>query len=289
MLPFNQNGSWRFFPTLGFTDGVGPDLLTVAGSANAKRTWKKLTGTLTESASGLWVQPTVTVTGDNSYSALVDIGIGLGGVAPTRTILSNLLVSIATTGFKTDPFPLPIAVAASNNLWGRVQINTANTPNINLSINPYKSGLQGGEGLSRVATIGATTGSSNGTSVTPGSTINTPGNWTDLATTHVNGILINPGVVPFDTKFILWAFGNAGDYSENSVSYLYELAVKGPDGNRYTKYWAVVRGNTLPHTPAPSLVWGPVNIPRGYTLSVRAQPLASSSVDNMDTVVYCVG
>lgn len=272
MLPFDRTGSQRFLPTIGYTNGSAPTSLSTPASNNTKGAWTNI-GSLSRAISGFLFAPTMLAGQTRSF--MVDLAIG-NASGPIKTILANFLVSIGGFGGKSEPCPFPISVAFPNVIWARYQTTSITGVSFTVFMSPYTGGLLGHETLARIDTIGATTSTTRGVTVTPSASTSVPGSWADI------------GQVRFHTKFLVLSMGDTGTVPTQDTIYYGEIGVKNSAGLYFSRAFFGFSGGTF-ETFLPGFVAIPVDILPTYTLAVRAQPLNTTSKNNFDVVAHLVG
>lgn len=284
MLPFNRFGSWNMERAIGYTDGVGPDTITAPVSTNAEGDWMRLTGQITRNVRGFFVVPT-TGSGDGTNRTYqCDLAIG-DSVAPTKTIVENMVVSVGATLVRAGSYHFPMKIAAPHYLWARYQ-SSATGGALRIVVHPYSGGIDNGESLSRVLTLGAVPASSRGSTITPNASAGTPGTWVDMMMSSGNYPL------PHDIRYVNLALGNAGDYTQNNATYLYEIGtrISGAATSAIRVRMAYMVQNLPDHdSVTPHVTHGPLCLPKNHIVSVRATLQAAATTDPLDATVYGVG
>lgn len=178
-----------FVPTVGWGYQVNNDdsagsgttygtNLTASGSTNTKGTWTAIHSTITYDL--YWHRVTFTANGTTatdmqgaaaSRQGLIDLGIG-PDASNVTVVAENLLCGSASTfgGQLGRNYLFPLYIPAGTQLWARLQGNVASITcraAVASYGNPDRSGVF--PVIQYIESIGANTGTSVGTSITPGS------------------------------------------------------------------------------------------------------------------------
>lgn len=159
-------------PTIATATVVG------SGTANTKGSWTEIVASTSVAADGLVLYIGVTSSATTDTSALLDIGIGAAG--SEVTVVPNLQVgwrnSNAGQGQRIE-YVLPVSVPKGSRIAARVQgVQTSKSVVAGVSLVAYSKGIKVPSALVDVGSDAAT---SNGVTVTSGSTT-TKGAWAQI-------------------------------------------------------------------------------------------------------------
>lgn len=256
---------------------------SVAGSAVAhtKGSWVSL-GTA-GSESGLLI---VNVHGAVSWTApgsppaqiisLLDVGVDAG---TTTAVVPNLLVyhpSALVGKPLAASFCLPVNVPTASALYARCQSADGNPVTLGVSAALVHCGWGASAAPQRVEALGVSTGSSDGTNVTPG-TAPSWGSYAELSAATANR-----------ADWLVVAVGCPGSFpaAGNSHNYLVQIAVGG-SGSEVTLTTLPVTVNSLGQVTQPYGPALPVAIPAGTRVSARAT--TSTTGPNLTVAAYAAG
>lgn len=241
-----------------------------AGTSNSKGAWTQLVA-----ATPFPVRLMVLVLGEsvNSYDGLVDIGIG--GEGAETVYIANLPFT-PQNSFQTNRLCyLPARLPAATRIAIRAQVTKATATSIPVSLYLVSMAWPGEEPLMPLATYGAATADSGGTSIDPGGSANTKGAWVALiasTTTKIHGLMIG--------------LGNQNNGARTGCGFLIDVGV-GAEGSEVVlipDYPA--RGAGIPNQVLPA--WSPVlpcSIPPGTRVAVRAQCSITDATDRLFDVI----
>lgn len=262
---------------------AAPAGTSVAGSgvAHTKGAWVSL-GT-TGGESGLL---SVHAHGAVSWSApgsppdqtisLLDIGFDAG---TTTAVIPNLLVyhPAALVGSPAAAvFALPVHVPAGSALYARCQSADGNAVTLGVSCSLAASGWGASAAPQRVEALGASTGSSDGTNVTPGAAPSW-GSYAELSPATANR-----------ADWLVVAAGCPGSFPATGAThnYLVQIAV-GAAASEVTVLTVPVTVNELGQVTQPYSPALPVAIPAGTRVSARAT--TSTGGPNLTVAAYTAG
>lgn len=206
---------------------------------------------------------------------LVDIAIGASSAE--QVIVANLTCS-AGSGAQLAPtvYSFPITIPSGARLSARCQATTGSS-GIRVLLVGLTSGFLMPMGLGRIATYGAATADSGGTSVDPGATIHTKGAWSVLsaATDH-------------DMRGFVMGIGNQLNGVRLGMDWLVDVGIGGAGVEQTVLDNFHMCTSTVFDTVFPQ-AWPfiPVNIPAGTRLVVRAQCSSNDATDRLfDAIIY---
>ena len=268
-----DSGRWE---TSGAATAASDGATVTAGALNTKGSWAELAAATALAGDLLIVQP-----GACSAAAdyLVDIGIGAAG--SEQTIVSNLLICAGKGpgAWFGCPIVLPISIPAGTRLAARAQATTASAT-LTLIAHALARGWLDGAPLSRVATYGAATADSGGTSIDPGGSANTKGAWTQLAS-----------ATSADHRALLLALGNQANTVRTAGSWLVDIGIGAAGSEQTIVSNLFIRGDSSNDCVSTAMTLPlPIAIPAGTRLAVRAQSDITNATDRLfDAVLYGVG
>ncbi|KKK94143.1 hypothetical protein LCGC14_2685790 [marine sediment metagenome] len=236
--------------------------ITSNASANTKGLYTQLIASTAFQATAIMVQHGASATG---ASFLIDISIG---AADSEQVIISNLFRLAKNDYMLAPI-FPISTPAGSRIAARCQ-DDIGSGTLDLSISLFGNTLLNSASLSRVTAYGATTATSLGTAVTPGS--NTEGAYAELS-----GSTTNP------TRALLVVCA-ASDIALPNAQGLIDIAVGAATSEQVIlsnlRYELMSSLDTL----VPQC-WGPfpVNIPAGIRIAARA---AASGAQDLSAVVY---
>jgi hypothetical protein len=262
-------------------DGLGTQVTT--GTANTKGSNTNLINGLAATAYGL----SVFICGTSSSGVnrrlmvdiLIDYGAGVGNAGSSWSVLiANLYVvcpTFGSAGASGCSFYFPIIIPQGAALGAAAQSNqTTLTPRVTLSLPTYNSRPEGLVYGTQVQTLGATTGSTTGVSVTPGT--NAKGSYSaSLGTLNRNSFYFQMGIGTADTSMTAngYLFDLAAGPSQEKMC-IFDMAygVAGAAEQAY-KFWQYLAQRV---------------IPAGSNIYVRGAGCGGAPDSSMDVVGYAV-
>ena len=145
---------------------------------------------------------------------------------------------------------------------------------LQIAIHLYAAGLSSPVGLGSCETFGANTADSGGVQIDPGSTANTKGSWTEIVSSTTN-----------DVRWLAGILGHNGDTSTGSQWVLYDVAIGAAAAEEIIIENLPFR-NTSFEAGWGHPFFGPVDIPAGSRIAVRAQSSENDSNRYHDIVLY---
>jgi len=151
--------------------------LTPDSTAHTKSSWAEIVSSVPFNSYGIIVQ--MTRTGDDERF-LFDIGIG--GSGSEEVLMSNFGYTIPTwvNNYMSYYIHCPILVPSGVRLAGRSQCSAGSGGALYVKIYYLGTTLIGGLGFSKIISFGENTGTTNGTEVDPGGTVDTKGSWVEF-------------------------------------------------------------------------------------------------------------
>jgi hypothetical protein len=207
-----------------------------------------------------------------AQQALVDIAYTAGG--SEYNVIEDLGVN-SSTGPAAITIPLAVAIPAGAVIKARYARTNASLT-MRCSIKAFAG--QGLAAPSSIATYGAVSGDSGGTSVDPGGTINTKAaTWTEVtaATTHrIESMLVH--------------IGNQANATRTDATYLLDIGVGASTFETVKVPDLTFTIDDTDDNPYPSYIGPfPISIPVGTRLSVRGQSTINDATDRLfDVILY---
>ncbi len=262
---------------------AAPAGTSVAGSgvAHTKGSWTSLGSTGGES--GLLVVHThgvVSWTAPGSppeqVISLIDIGVDAG---TTTAIVPNLL-SYHPSDLVGDPlaasFCLPLNVATGSALYARCQSADGNAVTLGVSVSLVHCGWAASAAPQRVEALGVSTGSSDGTNVTPGAAPSW-GSYVELSPSTANR-----------ADWLVVALACPGSFPAAGAThnYLVQIAT-GAAASEVVLFTLPVTVNSLGQVTQPYGPAMPVSVPAGTRVAARAT--TSTGGPNLTVAAYTAG
>ena len=238
------------------------------GSDNALGSWVQLIAAATYSAEGFYLEcgwPTATVVG-----TLLDIGIG--GAGSEEVILQNVSQASKSTGGSHKSEYMPLRIPQGVRVAARMRQNGTQPCTLGMSVTLVAKGFGGERGFGSTDSIAAVTGSSRGTSIDPGSTINTKGGWVELVAASSNAY-----------KHILVCVDPNNNTAATIASSLIDIGIGGA-GSEQVIIPNIFRATDDFEIFGPCWFGFPVNIAAGQRIAARAQCSINDATDRMLSV-----
>lgn len=265
-------GDWPLFgdgPQYSIATGAWT---AVAASNNTKGAWVELSASTPVAAQGILVQ--MGGVGGAATNVLFDLGVGPAG--SEIVILGNFLqnYNVNACAYRAHALFLPIGIPAGTRLAIRSQ-GALKAGVAWVSINLVAGGLLFPMPLSQIDTYGANTGTSGGTSIDPGATINTYGAWVQLSASCN------------DLKMLFMAIGSQNNTGTSAALWRVDVGI-GAAGYEYAVISQLELGSGITGAVCPpSMGPFPVHIPAGTRIAVRAQCSINDATDRLfDIVLY---
>lgn len=244
-------------------------LLTSNASANTKGAYAEITASSPIAAHAIVV---IIRAGVLSSGEDYLIDLATGAAAAEVVLVNNLLITSATAAMVFSVL-LPVSIPSGTRISARCQANVG-SETCSISIVLIAST---GTNITAVETAGANTADSGGTTVDPGTTINTKGSYAEL---------IASTAVAYEWLAI--SVGNITNVIRGAMDTLLDIATGAAASetviidNLYMRVPAVGARQPLPH-------WFviPVNIPAGSRIAARSQCSINTATTRLvDVVVY---
>lgn len=283
MPDFPLIGDGQYLETA--SQAANPALGTVVpgpASTNTKGSWTQLIAATAHRASWVLVQIVPNSGGADNY--LVDIGIGAAG--SEVVIIPNLMFLRGLGGAGTVPnfgvsYIFPLSIPAGSRLSARLQCGTA-SKTVGVFVTLIGSGFLPSSPLQRVTDYGSVTGSSIGTVVDPGATVETYGSWVQLSAATTRPI-----------RFLVAAFGYHASQTSPTSWWAVDFGIGAAGSERVivSKLSTVRQKGTDPGNFQPATTPAiPVAVPAGSRLAARCMnhSLTASPDRLVDVIAYGV-
>lgn len=218
IAPNNTSVSWAE-NNWGANPSTVPGTSVTPGASNAQGSWTQIFSAVAEDVYGIYFAVFAGATVVTVKRHLIDIGVDPAGGTSYSPIIQDMAVgnSPAMTQLGNREFFFPIFIKAGSTIAVRIRGSATTAGTVIVAAEIY--GKRSSPEMSRVAafseTLGANTGSSAGTSFTPGTAAD--GTWVSLGTTTKNlwwwqlGYQINNTVITADYTYIELAYGDASN------------------------------------------------------------------------------
>lgn len=219
MLYTNQKGGnfWTY-DNWGTNPGSTIGTSVAPGASNTLGSWVQLASSanVSQEVTGIYLQVHSGATSTAAKPQLLDIGIDPAGGTSYSPILSNMQIGSSPTLTQAGnrEFFFPIHIPAGASVAARIRGANATAGTVRVVIRLYG---QPGDPLFKAGsfseTLGANTGTSTGTTITPGNA--TDGAWVDLGSITNSmwwwqlGYNINNGTITAEYTFLEVAYGDA--------------------------------------------------------------------------------
>jgi hypothetical protein len=250
-------------------------LVTAAATTHTKGAWVQLIAATSREAT--WIEIELART-SSLHDYLVDIGIGAAG--SEQVLLADLTAGSGSGSVQRGGMcVVHLAIPAASRLSARCQASTASA-SMDVVVTLGSGGMITESGTHRVTTYGATTATSQGTAIDPGTTAHTKGAWTQITAATTQPI-----------RAVLLGQSNQLQNTRTSCSWLLDLGV-GASGSEVVILPDLhYECSSTEDTILPALR-GPyyLDIPAGTALSARCQcSITTATVRLMSTIVYGIG
>lgn len=243
-------------------------------NANTKGSWQEMIPSTYFDAAGMFA---ILSYADFTYDYLVDIGIGSAG--NEQVIVPNMMKggTMYSSRFNENPINIPMFIPASSRISFRCQCSTGSKP-IRLQVVLYAfSGTP--FFIGRVKDYGTNTGDSGGTSVDPGGSANTFGNYSEITAS-----------TDFDARGFWIGFGNKANAARTTADWRVNIAIGGSGNEQIIipnyHICAQASGCSLSQVNTP-IFWFP--IPAGTRIAANAMCDITDATDRtFDIAAYLV-
>jgi hypothetical protein len=216
-----QTHAFWSYDNLGANPSATIGTSVTPGASNAQGSWTQLASSanIAEDVYGLYIQVHTGNLASNAKLHLLDIGVDPAGGTSYSAILQDMAVGASppiTSAGKREFF-FPIFIPAGSAVAARIRGGNATAGTVYVAVCFY--GRRGAPEMSRVGsfseTLGATTASTAGTSVTPGNAAD--GSWVDLGATTKDlwwwqlGHQISNTTITAEYTYLEVAFGDASN------------------------------------------------------------------------------
>jgi len=211
--------------------------VTASASADTKGSYAELIASTESAASGLSVTLTSqSITAANT-EGLLDIAVGSAG--NEEVILADFHMSIDTADGNQAIviIPLPIAVPSGTRISARWQTASTEADTFTCIANLKSPTFESHPGYGKIVSLGQNTGTSLGTAVDAGTTVNTPGTKVEFAATseHFSGFFLSIGgngdTATEDANFVFRVLTGSSGNEEVLVG---GIAAKSASGERWS-------------------------------------------------------
>lgn len=202
-----------------------------------------------------------------STTGLVDIAYTVGG-GSEHVIASNLGIS-SGTGFTTYSIPLPVSIPQGATIRARYQRATV-TLTMRCAVTLFSN--TDAAPRARTQTLGAVTGTTRGTQIDPGGSLNTKGSFVQL--TAATDAPINWG--------LLWV-GNMNNNARTDAQYVVDLYV-GTDLKVPNLQFSME--DTSDEPGQPYIGPFPMHIPVGSQVQVKAASTINDATDRLFDLIF---
>ena len=244
--------------------------LTANASANTKGAWTELLASTSEAAKAIWVSVIVP---NGSGPFLIDIGTG--GAGAESAVISNIPYAGGTATVLNVSSPglyIPISIASGTRIAARCQSATGG---LTVQIAVY---IVGGSNSATVATYGADTATSGGTTVDPGATANTKGAYSEITAS-----------TSADIDTLVVAITGRANAAPASALFTMDVATGAAASESVVLPDLTFSSNSSADSWSPNVWYFPVEIASGTRIAARAASQDNNSVDRLfDVIVFGV-
>lgn len=186
---------------------------------NSKGSWAQAFSAIANEACGILIQINANSTSSNARDTLVDIGVDDAGGTSYTVKIPDLIGCMAITPNKGGIyyyFPLRIKSGATVGVRASVNNATVSTCNVMITLFGLPKNPEAHRIITEVVAFGVTSGSSCGTTITPGTT--NDGSWTSIGTTSAAywywqaGFGFNSSSTSDRLYFVEFAIGDGSNY-----------------------------------------------------------------------------
>jgi hypothetical protein len=224
-----------------------------------------------------WLMVELTQSSGSNVGYLVDIAVGAS--TAEQVLIANLHYHASTNNSpNTRAFLFPLRVPAGTRISGRSQ-SSAGGGSVRAVVHAISSGISAPPGLGRVETIGANTGTSNGTTIDFGAS----------AHTDVVGELVAASA--FAYRWMCLEISNPTDVTWNATTTFLIDVVTGAGGSEVSVIDDLyVAGGTGGDQPSPANFCFPCAIAAGARVAVRGRCSVTTDGDrDIDFIGYGCG
>lgn len=253
--------------------GSNGTALTAPASTNTKADWTQITASCPIDADGFFVEMIVGQNGAKDF--LFDIGIG--GAGAETVILENVLFTapVGSNEYLASDFFVPLRVAAGTRVAARYQCSSTTSDEMFCEIQFVKGEWYRGLTCRRAATYGASTADSGGTSIDPGGSADTKGNYSQLSAAVTNPI-----------RYALICVGGQGNGARSGFSWQVDIGVGAALSETVIVPNLYVRAGVAIDQLLPTVVGRGMTVRAGQRLAARAQCNGTDATDRLlDLVV----
>ena len=202
--------------------------------------------------------------------AIVDIAIGSAG--NEEVILHDLLVDLSTdtSRFDSQSTMLPVSIPAGTRISGRVQAGSTTTNGPAAKFIGFGGSLSESSALSQSNAEGINLGTTRGTQVDPGATVNTKGAYSQLTASSTK-----------DYKGFFLTLDQNGNTAPAAAHFLIDIAIGGAASEQIIlpEYWRQSDTDDVPG--AHFSPFFPIAIPIGTRIAARAQSTTNDATDRI--------
>ncbi|MBC7294469.1 MAG: hypothetical protein H5T84_10300, partial [Thermoleophilia bacterium] len=251
--------------TIGAATGTSSGtVVTADAAANTKGAWVELVA-----STGITCNELALYLLKISAAANFLIDIGTGGAGAETVVLSNLHMSEGGPGRGGSVIALPITIPSGTRIAARCQASVGGSTctlmgiiNNNLSY-----------GSPAWTTYGANTGTSRGTQIDPGATVDTKGAWVELTASSIAA------------KRIALLLGNQANATDGTSDFLIDIGTGGAGSEVVQIANIPMKALTTDDNKIPHMHIFPLTISGGTRIAVRAQSSTSDAADRLFDVV----
>lgn len=264
--PFMQSA--RRLVALGTSGSQGTAVISSA-SGNTKGSYIQLSASTPVACDGILVQ-LVNLNADQQ-DFLCDIAVG---AASSEKNIANNLYAGSTAETPVFDYMIDVPIPAGTRVSARCQC-TAASKNLIVAVTLLVRGPNGSVGLQKLTTMGAATGASGGTSIDPGTSLNTKGAYTTIQATTAETY-----------RGLLVAIGNQNQQARTVTQWLLDVAI-GAAASEKVIIPDLVLTSAVNRGMMPCVVQVPVEVPAGVRLSARCSSNNTTATKRLfDLILY---
>lgn len=271
-MPYGAIAGYSKVSDDGVTASSRGTTITAAASANTKGTYTQIIASTAHAAKGILVQLGA-VTAGVDYS----VDISIGAAAAEIIIVPDLIAGSGTGSIaRQGPYFIPLSVPAGTRIAARCQATTLSST-IRVKVHLLGDLPGGMEPFGKIVHYGFVAGTTQGTTIDPGATINTKGAYTALTASSTYAI-----------KALYFDQSNLVQVTRTSADWLLDIAVGAAAAEIVVlpnfHLEASTTDDTMVHTPSPLLA---VSIPAGTRISARCMcSINTATVRNLAISVW---
>ena len=248
-------------------------VVTSSATANTKGAYTQLIAATASDAAFMEVR--IYVQNSNSPNFAIDIAVGASG--SEVVLVPNLVTQTIFAGYNLVVWAFPISIPAGTRIAARMQ-DSSGSQTATVSLTLFDAGFTMPDGYSGVDAIGFTATSTEGTSLTPSTTVDTMGAYSQL--------------IAATTRDYVGIFGAFDSQQGNSKvqSYLVDVAI-GASGSEQIIIPKLFNYNSDSNNWMFQFPFHPIQIPAGTRIAARCQTNATSGSGNqrpIDLTLYGV-